>query len=219
MGTGRFRKAVAVVIVLSVGVVFSAGCFGKFQLTRKVYDINKSVEDKYLRSAVTWIFVIIPVYGFSAILDFILFNVIEFWSGENPIVGGPQTRVFAEGGDKAVMTVSREDGSTVATIERYRDDRLVSTLRIRDDGAGSVTSRLIEGGKVVRDASATQSADGSVSVTADSASGRVSTRHSPSAVETVRARVARISREVGEALAAAGAAPLSASARVPVLEG
>lgn len=219
MGTGRFRKAVALVLMVSVGVVFSAGCFGKFQLTRKVYDINKSVEDKYLRSAVTWIFVIIPVYGFAAILDFILFNVIEFWSGENPIVGVPQTRVFAAGGDKAVMTVSREDGATVATIENYRDDRLVSTLRIRDDGAGSVTSQLIGGGTEVRSVSATQSADGSVSVIAASASGRQSTRYSPSAVDAYRARVARISREVGEALAAAGAAPLSVSARVPVLEG
>lgn len=219
MGRDRYRKAVALVLVVSVGIVFSAGCFGKFQLTRKVYDINKSVEDKYLRSALTWIFVIIPVYGFSAILDFILFNVIEFWSGENPIVGGSQSRVFAAGGDKAVMTVSREDGATVATIETYRDDRLVSTLRIRDDGAGSVTSQLIEGGDVVRSASAAQSTDGSVSVTTASASGRKSTRYSPSAVETCRARVARISKEVGEMRAAAGASSLSASARVPVLEG
>src|SRR3989304_4894971 len=124
MGKSRLGKVGALVLVVSVGVVFSAGCFGKFQLTRKVYDINKSVEDKYLRSAVTWLLVIIPVYGLAGFLDFILFNVIEFWSGENPIVSGPQTRVYAKGDDRAVMTIDREDGATVAPVAR--------------DGAGAV---------------------------------------------------------------------------------
>jgi hypothetical protein len=182
-----------------------------------VYDINKSVEDKYLRSAVTWLLVIIPVYGLAGFLDFILFNVIEFWSGENPIVSGPQTRVYAKGDDRAVMTIDREDGATVATVARYRAGSLVSTLRIRDDGAGSVTADLVEDGNVVRTTEALQAPDGSVSVAAVSASGTESTRYSASAVETYRARVARLSRDVREALA--GAAPLTVPARVPALQG
>src|SRR3972149_4374036 len=145
MGKSRLGKVVALVLVVSVGVVFSAGCFGKFQLTRKVYDINKSVEDKYLRSAVTWLLVIIPVYGLAGFLGFILFNVIEFWSGENPIVSGPQTRVYAKGDDRAVMTIDREDGATVATVARYRAGSLVSTMRIRDDGGGPGAGRLSRG--------------------------------------------------------------------------
>ena len=217
MGKSRLGKVVALVLVVSVGVVFSAGCFGKFQLTRKVYDINKSVEDKYLRSAVTWLLVIIPVYGLAGFLDFILFNVIEFWSGENPIVSGPQTRVYAKGDDRAVMTIDREDKATVATVARYRAGSLVSTLRIRDDGAGSVTADLVEDGNVVRTTEALQAPDGSVSVAAVSASGTESTRYSPSAVETYRARVARLSRDLREALA--GAAPLTVPARVPALQG
>ena len=217
MGKSRLGKVVALVLVVSVGVVFSAGCFGKFQLTRKVYDINKSVEDKYLRSAVTWLLVIIPVYGLAGFLDFILFNVIEFWSGENPIVSGPQTRVYAKGDDRAVMTIDRKDEATVATVARYRAGSLVSTLRIRDDGAGSVTADLVEDGNVVRTTTATQAPDGSVSVAAVSASGTESMRYSPSAVETYRARVARLSRDVREALA--GAAPLTVPARVPALQG
>ena len=217
MGKSRLGKVVALVLVVSVGVVFSAGCFGKFQLTRKVYDINQSVEDKYLRSAVTWLLVIIPVYGLAGLLDFILFNVIEFWSGENPIVSGPQTRVYAKGDDRAVMTIDRENGATVATVARYRAGSLVSTIRIRDDGAGSVTADLVEDGNVVRTTEALQAPDGSVSVAAVSASGTESTRYSASAVETYRARVARLSRDVREALA--GAAPLTVPARVPALQG
>jgi hypothetical protein len=85
MQKSRFGKVVALVLVISVGIVFSAGCYGKFQLTRTVYDINTSVQDKYVRSAVTWL-LIIP-YGIAGFLDFAVFNLIEFWSGENPIAG------------------------------------------------------------------------------------------------------------------------------------
>jgi hypothetical protein len=207
MQKNRFGKVVALVLVMSVGIVFSAGCYGKFQLTRSLYEINRSVEDKYLRSAVTWL-LIIP-YGVAGFLDFAVFNLIEFWSGENPIVGGQQTRVYAKGDDRAV----------IATVERYRAGSLVSTLRIRDEGAGTVTSVLVEDGNVSRTMTARQEPDGSVSVAAVSSSGTETTRYSPSAVETHRARVARISGEVREALAASGTAPYAALARVPALEG
>ncbi|HSQ53691.1 MAG TPA: DUF3332 family protein, partial [Candidatus Bathyarchaeia archaeon] len=58
MAKRRVGKVVAVVLVVSVGVAFSAGCFGKFQMTRNLYDLNKSVQNQYARSAVTWLFVI-----------------------------------------------------------------------------------------------------------------------------------------------------------------
>jgi hypothetical protein len=117
------------------------------------------------------------------------------------------------------MTIAREGGATVATVERYHAGSLVSTLRIRDDGVGTVTSELVEDGKVARTMTARQAPDGSVSVAAVSSSGTETTRYSPDAVETHRARVTRISRDVGDALAAAGAAPFPAMARVPAVEG
>jgi hypothetical protein len=216
MPKSRFGKVVALVLVMSVGIVFSAGCYGKFQLTRSLYEVNKSVEDKYLRSVVTWIF-IIP-YAITGFLDFVIFNLIEFWSGQNPVVV-PQARVYENGDDRVIMTIAREGGATVATVERYHAGSLVSTLRIRDDGAGTVTSELVEDGKVDRTMTAMQEMDGSVSVAEVSSTGTEMKRYSPNAVETHRARLARIAREVGEALAAAGAAPPVAMARVPAMEG
>src|SRR3972149_437379 len=117
MGKSRLGKVVALVLVVSVGIVFSAGCFGKFQLTRNLYDINKSGEEKYLRGAVTWLFVI--PYALTGFLDFAVFNLIEFWSGETPIAAGPQARVYEKGDDRAGMTIAREGGATIATVERY----------------------------------------------------------------------------------------------------
>ena len=57
MRGSRFGKGIAMVLVAAVGAL-SAGCFGKFQLTRKLYDINQSIDEKYVRSAATWLFVI-----------------------------------------------------------------------------------------------------------------------------------------------------------------
>jgi len=208
---------VALALVMSVGIVVSTGCFGKFQLTRNLVDINKSVEDQYVRSAVTWLFVI--PYALTGFLDFAVFNLIEFWSGENPIAAGPQARVYEKGDERAEMTITREGGATVATVARYRAGSLVSTLRIRDEGAGSVTADLVEEGKVSRTTTATQAQDGSISVALVSSSGTETTRYSPTAVETYRARVARLSRDVREKFAGAGFGPLPVPGRVPALQG
>jgi hypothetical protein len=161
----RFARVVAVLAVLSL-VGLTAGCYGKFQLTREVYRFNSSIEDKYLRSAMTWVLVIVPVYEVSALLDFIVFNVVEFWSGKNPITSaGSATRIYSRGDEKAVMTLARDGEATVATIERFdRSGACVSRLRIRDDGRGRVEALETAGG-ATRETVARRMADGSVTVT------------------------------------------------------
>lgn len=191
----RFAKAVALLLAVSVGWLAS-GCFGKFQLTRKLYEANQSVEDKYLRSAVTWVFVIVPIYGVAALLDFLVFNLIEFWSGENPIVGGSSTKVYARGDETVTMTLAREGGATLATIERRKGGVLLSTLAVRDDGKGKVTSEMSAPGKETVRSTAAMLPDGSVEVITLSRLGAKTERHPASAVETVQARASRIAGEV-----------------------
>ena len=219
MRGSRFGKGIALVLVAAVGAI-SAGCFGKFQLTRKVYDMNKSIDDKYVRSAATWVFVIVPVYGFAALLDLVVFNVIEFWSGENPVASVPVTKVFAQGNGKAVLTLSRDGSATVAVIERYEGERLVSTLRVRDDGAGKVTAVETAAGKEVREVVAATAPDGSVDVTTATAAGKGTERFAASAVRERMARAARIASEVRQTVRGAGGTiPLASAARVPAYGG
>ncbi len=219
MRGSRFGKGIALVLVAAVGAI-SAGCFGKFQLTRKVYDMNKSIDDKYVRSAATWVFVIVPVYGFAALLDLVVFNVIEFWSGENPVASAPVTKVFAQGNGKAVLTLSRDGSATVAVIERYEGERLVSTLRVRDDGAGKVTAVETAAGKEVREVVAATAPDGSVDVTTATAAGKGTERFAASAVRERMARAARIASEVRQTVRGAGGTiPLASAARVPAYGG
>ena len=198
MRGSRFGKGIALVLVAAVGAL-SAGCFGKFQLTAKVYDINQSIDEKYVRSAATWIFVIVQVYTVAALLDLIVFNVIEFWSGENPVAEAPVTKVYAQGNGKTVLTLSRDGSATVAVIERYEGERLVSTLRVRDDGLGKVAAVETAAGGKVREISAVAASDGSVDVTVATAAGTGTERYAATAVRAQETRAARIASEVRQA--------------------
>ena len=213
MRGSRFGKGIALVLVAAVGAL-SAGCFGKFQLTKKLYDINQSIDEKYVRSAATWIF-IIP-YALTGILDFVLFNVIEFWTGENPVVEAKVTKVYANGSGRTVLALSRDGSATVAVIERYEVEKLVSTLRIRDDGRGKVTMVETAAGEKVREVSAVAASDGAVDVTVATAAGTDTERYAATVLRAKVAHAARIASEVAQASrGAAGILPLAAAARVP----
>ncbi|MHB1025941.1 MAG: DUF3332 family protein [Desulfobacteria bacterium] len=219
MRGNRFGKGIALVLVAAVGAL-SAGCFGKFQLTGKVYDINKSIDDKYVRSAATWIFVIVQVYTVAALLDLIVFNVIEFWSGENPVAGAKVTKVYAQGNGKTVLTLSRDGSATVAVIERYEGERLVTTLRVRDDGLGKVAAVETAADGTAREISAVAMSDGSVDVTVATAAGTDTEHCAPTAVRTRLAHAAQIASEVRQAVRGTGGTiPLAAAARVPAYGG
>ena len=219
MRGSRIGKGIALVLVATVGAL-SAGCFGKFQLTRKVYDVNRSIDDKYVRSAATWVFVIVPVYGIAALLDLIVFNVIEFWTGDNPVVSVPVTRVYAQGAARTVLTLSRDGSATVAVIERYEGEKLVSTLRVRDDGTGKVTAVETAAGKKVREVVAVAAADGSMDVTVTTAAGTGTERYAAPYVRAQETRAARIASEGARASrGAAGTIPLAATPRVPAYGG
>jgi len=217
MRGSRFGKGIALVLVAAVGAL-SAGCFGKFQLTRKLYDINQSIDEKYVRSVVTWLFVI--PYAVTGLLDFVIFNVIEFWTGENPVVSAPVTRVYAQGAARTVLTLSRDGSATVAVIERYEGENLVSTLRVRDDGGGKVAAVETAAGKKVREVVAVAASDGSVEVTVVTAAGAGTERYAAPAVRAQETRATRIASEVAQAArGAAGTIPLAAAARVPAYGG
>ncbi len=73
--------------VLMLGVsTLTTGCFGEFAIVRKVYTWNKDVSSsKFVQTIVFWAFSIIPVYNIAGFLDVVIFNLIEFWSGSNPM--------------------------------------------------------------------------------------------------------------------------------------
>ncbi|MCX7990907.1 MAG: DUF3332 domain-containing protein [Proteobacteria bacterium] len=140
------KRFIAFLLLICLTNVY--GCFGKFNLTRKVYDINSKVSDKFLRSAVTWAFIIIPVYGISALLDFVLFNTIEFWTGKNPIAEKEKEFFYAYKDDLFYIKAKKtKNDEVVYKIRHYRGDVLCDTLEINWNLADGTSKGLFKNNK------------------------------------------------------------------------
>ena len=72
-------------LLISATLITQTGCFGSFSLTHKVYEFNGEVGDKFINTIVFWAFLAVQVYTITFVLDGILFNLFEFWSGSNPV--------------------------------------------------------------------------------------------------------------------------------------
>ena len=109
-----------------------SGCLGQNALFDRVQDWNATAtEEKFVNQGISFVFWWVPVYGLTLLGDVIIFNSVEFWTGENPISGEPAkvtgtTERLEDGlGGYADVTYNA-DGSvsvvayTNAGIERYQ---------------------------------------------------------------------------------------------------
>lgn len=80
----KFLKSTVLSVCL-IGVLMQTGCYGSFKMVEKVYEWNGSIEDKFVRSIVFFALCVIPVYPLAAFVDAVFLNLIEFWSGSNPL--------------------------------------------------------------------------------------------------------------------------------------
>ena len=76
------KKCMCLLVVLSV---FLTGCTGPFVLTKKLHSWQTSFDEPWVDEGVFLGCVILPVYFFSTLGDAIIFNSIEFWTGDNPV--------------------------------------------------------------------------------------------------------------------------------------
>ena len=109
------KRTIAALVLMAFLPVSTAGCFGGFQLTRKVYKFNREVSpDKWVRELAFLVMVILPVYGAATFLDAVVFNSVEFWTGSNPVLannGASRKITTAEG--TAVLTRTSQDSIAV----------------------------------------------------------------------------------------------------------
>jgi len=125
----------SLVATLFFGVT-TAGCYGKFALTRRIYDWNgRATNNKFANSAILWAFLIIPVYEVAGLADFFIFNTIEVFSGDNPI--------------------ARQEDGAVRLRYAGRDYRLTETpsgaVEVHCDGRPAIRYRLSGDRAIVED--------------------------------------------------------------------
>ena len=112
-----WHKGVAMAVLLAFAPLASA-CFGSFNLTRKVYQFNKSVSpDKWLRWLTFLALNVIPLYPFASLVDVFFANAWEFWSGHNPVTAQlePQTVVGPNGEVASLIPI--ENGARIVVTE------------------------------------------------------------------------------------------------------
>lgn len=81
----KISRALAALCLSFVALV-GTSCIGSFSLTSGIADWNRKASDsKFVNELIFLGMVIIPVYGFAILVDAILLNSIEFWSGNNPV--------------------------------------------------------------------------------------------------------------------------------------
>jgi hypothetical protein len=148
---------ISAMLVAMAPFVFG-GCYGTFPLTRTIYKLNGDISDSPLVQQVTfWVFIILPVYEIGMLADAIVFNLVEFWTGEKILAVGP---TMDSNGNTVCLTPSADGREAVLTVSR--DGRVLaqeSFVKVSDttfevrDAQGNLD------GKVLR------SPDGTISLT------------------------------------------------------
>ncbi|MGI6197735.1 MAG: DUF3332 domain-containing protein [Candidatus Cloacimonadaceae bacterium] len=82
----RFKKLILMVTLASFLMMSMFGCYGSFTFTKKLYEFNGSVSgNKFVNNLVFWLLGIAQIYSFTAVADVAVLNLIEFWTGSNPM--------------------------------------------------------------------------------------------------------------------------------------
>ena len=150
------KKLIATLVLFTFVLT---GCFGSFNLTRKVYQFNKAQGDKWVQEIVFIVLVVVPVYGLSTLADAVVFNSIEFWTGNNPV---------AANGVKPVMIAKGQSGEAALLFDGPQEK--ISLQISQGQTHRDLTFVPGENGVVAEDAqgqvqfTAVTNADGSVSV-------------------------------------------------------
>ena len=116
----------------------------------------------------------LPIYGLAVAGDAIVFNSMEFWTGNNPVDpptanrrAVPQTKRIVRGEDETLLTYTHTSDGGELLIEQFRSGEPAGSLRVQRhdgaaigydaDGKALLTSRsLADGSIVVHDAQGEQ---------------------------------------------------------------
>jgi hypothetical protein len=110
MKTKLITKTIA--IVLASSILFQS-CLGSWSLTNKLVEWNKSVTgNKFINNLIFWI-LSSWIGGITLFIDTCILNLIEFWTGSNPLA--------MKAGEREVQIVNKDgvNYEIVATKNRF----------------------------------------------------------------------------------------------------
>ncbi len=103
---GWLRRFAAVLVLVCFIPVASTACYGKFQLVRTVYRVNAVIDpDKWVRCFSFIVLSVVPIYALALVIDLVVANSVEFWTGSNPVLGDAGTRKVLSGPNGESLTL------------------------------------------------------------------------------------------------------------------
>ena len=127
-------------LLLAIGLpAFGLGCFGRFELTRKVYGFNREISgNKWVRWIAFLVMWCVPVYEIGIMIDIFLINSLEFWTGDNPLAAAPGATRTALGPRGEVVTATRlADGSVRLEVREASGALHVLRIAVEPDGVAA----------------------------------------------------------------------------------
>ena len=126
-------------------MIVLSGCYGKNACFNKLHDWNGTLGDKWINSIVHFILFWLPVYGICLFLvDGLVLNTIEFWTGSNPLASG-DSYFEKDAQGNTIAAVKNEDGSMSVELTTAKGEKANLTLQ-RDE---NVVRALDNEGNVV----------------------------------------------------------------------
>ncbi|MBI3010040.1 MAG: DUF3332 family protein [Candidatus Omnitrophica bacterium] len=128
-------------LVLSLLV---SGCYGPFNLTKRLYRWNGQIGTKWEREFMFIVLAWAPVYSIAVLADAVVFNSMEFWTGNNPVdppraeQSPVQTKRLVRGDDEAVLTYQPLSSAQTLQIEQFRSGEPAGSLWIERQAEVSV---------------------------------------------------------------------------------
>lgn len=130
----------SITLILSTLFVSTlSSCLGEFKAFTSLKDWNNSVTgNRFVNNLLFWVLWIIPVYSLFMLADLIIFNLLEFWTGSNPLglaPGQSESQLMTYNGKDYIMTATK-DKMTLTDAE----GKFVSALTFdRESNSWSVT--------------------------------------------------------------------------------
>lgn len=111
-------------IFVSIGAcLLLSSCLGKFGLFNALKDFNQNIsQNRFVNNLLFWI--ISPAYSLAIGGDIIIFNLIEFWTGDNPISmneGETQSQIVEAADGKKYRITATKNRFDIESLDDSND--------------------------------------------------------------------------------------------------
>jgi hypothetical protein len=148
-------KRILIAVVVSSFMLF-AGCIGSFSLTQKLYSWNeKASANKFINTGILWVLAGVQVYSATIFIDGVILNVVEFWTGKNPMAfSGSETlektvstngKIYSVTMGNSKVTIGQVTGEDAGKSVTISYDKITSSFYLDDKTMGRTLLGTITG--------------------------------------------------------------------------